>query len=203
MFDENHRESRRKLLRSIAAGSGAVAVATGKAMPESWTKPVIDSVLLPAHAQTSVPRSGPTRATFSQTLSSGELCPVLGTGTPVPDPAPFLFDWATGGFTPAGDGTLTVTANGDLTGNEGPNMEAWQIAFNGGPVLTPLVGNTGAPLPQQQDTDTQIYTITQSDLTAAGPGLNVPVTATNQGAVDCDAGAINNLTFILTFPATI
>ncbi len=200
MFDKSHIESRRKLLRSIVVSGGAVA--TGKVMPESWIKPAIDSVLLPAHAQTSA-RTGPTRTTFSQTLSSGELCAVLNTGLPVPDPAPFLFDWATGGFTPTGDGTLTVTANGDLTGNEGPNMEAWQIAFNGGPILTPLVGNTGTPLPQQQDTATEIYTITQADISAAGPGLNVPVTATNQGVVDCDAGAMNNLTFVLTFPATI
>lgn len=197
MFDQNHRESRRKLLRSIAASGGAVA--TGKVMPESWTKPVIDTVLLPAHAQTSV-RPGPTRTTFTQTLSSGELCMVLDTGLPVPDPLPFLFDWATGGFTPTGDGTLTVTANGDLNGNEGPNQESWQISFDSGPILTPFVGNTGGPTP---DTATEIYTITQTDLINAGSGLNVPVTATNQGVVDCDTGIANNLTFTLTFPATI
>jgi len=42
---------RRKLLKSIAAGSGAVIA--GKNLPESWTRPVVDAVLLPAHAQTS------------------------------------------------------------------------------------------------------------------------------------------------------
>lgn len=47
----NKNESRRKLLKSIAAGSGAVVV--GKSLPESWSKPVVDSVLLPAHAETS------------------------------------------------------------------------------------------------------------------------------------------------------
>jgi len=45
-------EKRRKLLKSIAAGSGAVIA--GKSMPEGWTKPVVDSVLLPVHAQTSI-----------------------------------------------------------------------------------------------------------------------------------------------------
>jgi hypothetical protein len=35
-------ESRRKLLKSIAAGSGAVIA--GKSLPESWSKPVVDSV---------------------------------------------------------------------------------------------------------------------------------------------------------------
>ncbi|MFW2440424.1 MAG: hypothetical protein ACN4GR_13770 [Arenicellales bacterium] len=44
-------KSRRKLLKSIAAGSGAVIA--GKSLPESWTRPVVDSVMLPAHAQTS------------------------------------------------------------------------------------------------------------------------------------------------------
>lgn len=44
-------ESRRKLLKSIAAGSGAIVA--GKSLPESWSRPIIDSVLLPAHATTS------------------------------------------------------------------------------------------------------------------------------------------------------
>ncbi len=51
MTDKKSNDNRRKLLKSIAAGSGAVVA--GKAMPESWTKPVIDSVLLPVHAATS------------------------------------------------------------------------------------------------------------------------------------------------------
>lgn len=40
-------ESRRKLLRKLAAGGVA-----GAALPAAWSKPVIDSVILPAHAQT-------------------------------------------------------------------------------------------------------------------------------------------------------
>lgn len=45
--------SRRKLLKSIAAGTGAVVA--GKSLPEKWTRPVVDSVMLPAHAETSSP----------------------------------------------------------------------------------------------------------------------------------------------------
>lgn len=52
MKDKQSSESRRKLLKSIAAGSGAIIA--GKSLPESWAKPVVDSVMLPAHAQTSV-----------------------------------------------------------------------------------------------------------------------------------------------------
>lgn len=51
MKDKKSRESRRKLLKSIAAGSGAIVA--GKSLPESWSRPVVDSVMLPAHALTS------------------------------------------------------------------------------------------------------------------------------------------------------
>ena len=50
MSDKKSNDSRRKLLKSIAVGSGAVVA--GKSIPESWSKPVIDSVMLPAHAET-------------------------------------------------------------------------------------------------------------------------------------------------------
>ncbi|MGV6826077.1 MAG: hypothetical protein ACWA5Q_03795 [bacterium] len=51
MSDANKSEKRRKLLKSLAAGSGAVIA--GKSLPDQWTRPVVDSVLLPSHAQTS------------------------------------------------------------------------------------------------------------------------------------------------------
>ena len=51
MTDNNSSESRRKLLKSIAAGSGVIVA--GKSLPESWSRPVVDSVILPTHAQTS------------------------------------------------------------------------------------------------------------------------------------------------------
>jgi hypothetical protein len=49
----NKGNARRKLLKGIAAGSGAVIA--GKTLPENWSRPVVDSVMLPAHAQTSPP----------------------------------------------------------------------------------------------------------------------------------------------------
>jgi len=51
MADNKSSENRRKLLKSIAAGSGAIVA--GKSLPENWARPVVDSVILPAHAQTS------------------------------------------------------------------------------------------------------------------------------------------------------
>lgn len=53
MTDKKYRGSRRKLLKSIAAGSGAIVA--GKSLPESWSRPIVDSVMLPAHARTSDP----------------------------------------------------------------------------------------------------------------------------------------------------
>jgi len=51
MSDWKSNNSRRKLLKSIAAGSGAIVA--GKSLPDAWCRPVVDSVLLPAHALTS------------------------------------------------------------------------------------------------------------------------------------------------------
>ena len=58
MKDKKSSVSRRKLLKSIAAGSGAIVA--GKSLPESWSRPVVGSVMLPAHAQTSTPTTEPT-----------------------------------------------------------------------------------------------------------------------------------------------
>ncbi len=46
---ECHDTSRRKLLTVIGVGSVASI-----AVPSKWSKPIVDSVLLPAHAQTSM-----------------------------------------------------------------------------------------------------------------------------------------------------
>lgn len=43
--------SRRKLFKSVVIGSGIIVA--GKSLPESWTRPVVNSVVLPAHAATS------------------------------------------------------------------------------------------------------------------------------------------------------
>ncbi len=62
----NKNDNRRKLLKSIAAGSGAVVA--GKSIPESWSKPVVDTVLLPTHAATTETTSCP--ATISNSVPS-------------------------------------------------------------------------------------------------------------------------------------
>ena len=74
MTDKKSSESRRNLLKSIAAGSGVIVA--GKSLPESWSRPVVDSVMLPAHAQTSPPGSTIYASAFSggPTTPPGAIC---------------------------------------------------------------------------------------------------------------------------------
>ena len=93
---------RRKLLKTLAAGSGAVIA--GRSLPESWTKPVIDTVMLPAHAAT----TDDTGSITTQSLTS-EVTP---TTTPGCCLTPGLYCGAAGDpnvfvkITVAADGTI-------------------------------------------------------------------------------------------------
>ncbi len=63
---KNHNEvpARRLVLKTLAAGGGVVVA--GKTLPQSWYKPVVETVVLPAHAQTSG-----CEATFIRAISPG------------------------------------------------------------------------------------------------------------------------------------
>ncbi len=78
MTNKKSTDSRRKLLKSIAAGSGAVVA--GKSLPESWSKPVIDSVMIPAHAATTDDNEsgGPEATTTSATCILPPNCYEIG-----------------------------------------------------------------------------------------------------------------------------
>lgn len=56
MSKKQDTNDRRKALKAILAGSGAVAAV--KAGENTWSKPLVDSVVMPAHAQSSVAGSG-------------------------------------------------------------------------------------------------------------------------------------------------
>ena len=92
MNNKTSNKKRRKLLRSIAAGSG-VAVA-GKLLPDAWSKPVINSIILPAHAQmteqeccniagnfcASVPTNGAPVFIDIEVISDGSIAIILTSG---------------------------------------------------------------------------------------------------------------------------
>jgi hypothetical protein len=48
-----HTAARRQLLKTLTIAGGAIA--TGKALPEQWTKPLVDSAVLPVHAAATYP----------------------------------------------------------------------------------------------------------------------------------------------------
>jgi len=105
-------KSRRKLLKSIAAGSGAVIA--GKSLPESWSKPVVDSVMLPAHAQTSPSPCTPclVAATYceGQGNNGGITVSVAIDGTVTVD-APSLDSQLTDTVDPCAGGAFSVTGD--------------------------------------------------------------------------------------------
>jgi hypothetical protein len=79
--DQKHQEktektincSRRKALKTIAAGTAAAGT---MALAGKWSKPVVDTIILPAHAQATNP-TGPATTTPEPTTTSGECSPRL------------------------------------------------------------------------------------------------------------------------------
>ena len=77
MSKPNHRSatnsSRRSLIKKTGVAGGVVL--TASALPESWVKPIIKSMVLPAHAQTSVvgPPSCLVAATYCEGSGMGSI----------------------------------------------------------------------------------------------------------------------------------
>lgn len=94
--------NRRKLLKTIAAGSGAIAA--GRSLPDKWTAPIVDAVFLPAHAETTstttsapVPTSTPVPTTPVPSQCNPDPITVTddGTGTST-DAIGIIFDGSNG-----------------------------------------------------------------------------------------------------------
>jgi len=192
MTDKKSSESRRKLLKSIAAGSGAVVA--GKSLPDKWTAPVVDSVMLPAHAQTSP-------ATYSTTQ---QVDPCAGAGEQEILAPTTTIDFDVTGVTPTGDGTLEVIALGDLNSPD----ENWEVSIEG--TVLGFLGNNGGTEGVTPSSDT--YDLTKGFLETVGADNTITVTFTNRnpGAtppppdVQCaNLDFASSLTATLSFPATM
>ena len=66
--EAQHGEDRRKVLQKILIGGG---IAAGSAMlPDKWTKPVVDAIIAPAHAQMMSTTAAPTTTATSTTSTT-------------------------------------------------------------------------------------------------------------------------------------
>ena len=112
-MNKKNTSTRRKALKSIVIGSGVVVA--GKSMPESWSKPVIDAVLLPAHAQT----------------TTAEDAGSLGTDTPVEPVKPtYTIDCASLDVAPGkfcGLKEVVFSVSGSVSASDGSSLEGVEL----------------------------------------------------------------------------
>ncbi|MFW2439416.1 MAG: hypothetical protein ACN4GR_08600 [Arenicellales bacterium] len=174
----DNQTARRRLLKTIAGGGAISSVAA--LLPTSWVKPVINSVTLPAHAQTS-PITPPT--TYALVVLSGPA--IRRTGTPATNincGAGPEFDPVTVGVVPA-DGTkdgLTITMTrtwGTGPGTGKNSTTAAPVTIVGSQVTiapegaTPGIDACNAGFTNSGDSITLGFTISDSSATptSAGP----------------------------------
>ena len=188
--------SRRKLLKSIAAGSGAIVA--GKSLPESWSKPVVDSVILPAHAQTSL-------ACSESIVYTNIIDP--GTGFVIPWPTTYL-DSTPWGYSPTA-GTYSMHSNNiepglaylplpntlvpgtyriDLdVGNydNAPFVTIEDIGLrSGGVFMSPSASSTPTPASGTQITWSFTYNLSASDIASLDFAVDIQGGANANGSYD-------------------
>ncbi len=100
-------EERRKLLKSLVAGGAAIGAAA--ALPDSWKKPLINAVEVPAHAQSSVPPSFIQTISFAYSMNPQTGSPLAGTLTPGTTPITHLVNSPQ--QLPGSDFSMTPTFN--------------------------------------------------------------------------------------------
>ncbi len=160
--EKKQEKRRRKLLKAVAAGGG-VAVGMKGLLPHKWTSPVVESVLLPAHAATSGPLgigdpcTGATLIPDPNNIPDGWFVAVTGvvTGTPP-------FTALTVRFTGTHGNVVRVTNNVPVDPNTG--------LYNGtvGPFSCSDSGATG----------TTIVVVDSTDPRLAGVSTQCPVVTT-------------------------
>jgi len=108
-------ENRRKLLKSLAAGSGAIIA--GKSLPDNWIKPVVDSVMLPAHGQTSFVCCAGVFCDLSFQAPIGGVAQVNSDCTIIMEGGSISGNWS-GSGTVAADGSFSFTVNFSPSGSQ-------------------------------------------------------------------------------------
>jgi hypothetical protein len=110
--EDQKADSRRKILKTLAAGSGVLAA--GANLPEKWGRPTVTSIVLPAHAQTTPPEEPEPEPVFLMECSI-EICE--GTGGQEP-----CETFTTSGTTNIGCADNGVDIGGESGGTSWPNI---------------------------------------------------------------------------------
>ena len=173
MSGKKSTDNRRKVLKSIAAGSGAIIA--GKNLPESWSRPIVDSVMLPAHAQTSPPLTGQT---------------YQGTATTTRDRCNGTSDNPTPSITININGstvTISYTNNRPFTGTGTLTGNTFSVAVS-------RTEDCAAPLGRNDGTGTITGTISGTQITG---------NATVGGSCDCPTPVAAAYLVVGTYTATL
>ncbi len=129
--DDTDPKNRRSSLKRILVGGGIISA--GSQVPDKWVRPVVDSVMLPAHAQAS-PLST-TSTSDAQAPSPGQSGRQLGEDAGIgenPDPDP-----------PRGGSTTT---NPPISSGTNPPVSSGTnppVFFSDAPVMPPQLGLSG------------------------------------------------------------
>lgn len=163
---ESVNTSRRKALKTIAAGT---AVAGGLALSGKWSKPVVDTIILPAHAQATNP-VGPAPTTPAPTTTSGECSPMIEsacyTTTLDMQTGNVSSVTVTGNVNPAQVGVaITIQINAAVDGVEGARTDILHTTTNAAGIFSATQTYTNADLISEPFT-----------ISANGPcnGIDVP-----------------------------
>jgi len=167
-----HGRARRRVLQSIAAGGATITV---KALPEQWAKPVLDTAVLPVHAQSTCQAETLNCAVNTMINNAGDANP--NTDFPVPCGGSFEVDRI------ADTQDLTVCGN----------PPSWDV-YTG--TMSFVVSATVNPPCEPVDLDTNL---TGSDNFSLGSG------SSQSGVVDPDSGAVafNNVQVLFALPEAI
>ena len=131
--------SKRNFNKKVLSLSGA-ALLTAPFLPKQWTKPVINSVLMPAHAQTSVSAGGSAGSAPVVAVTCSEFFSSNGTFT-VPAGATAIEVVAIGASGGAGSSGNGNSAGG--SGGLGSQITATITPVSGGQTFAVMVGQAG------------------------------------------------------------
>ncbi|MGA8259857.1 MAG: hypothetical protein WB783_06545 [Arenicellales bacterium] len=144
MHGDVKKTTRRRVLTAIAVGGNAALAA--KALPDKWMKPVVDSVLLPAHAQTS--------AVCTQIDESVSVFVFTSTN-------PNTIEFVVGGMNVDGSADVSQTGAFQFQGTMSSGGCSVEYVFNG----TVVLGGDGSC----SGTFTRTDTCAQKTCTGSGP----------------------------------